>query len=175
MNAGMGIFNIDTLARRAGLTRRTVRYYIQRGLLEPPQGGGRGSYYTAEHLRRLERIRAWAEQGVPLLHMKALLESGIEPAVELAQTETSGPVGGPSGAPAPDKGLLPPAEGVAAERAESPAEVEVAAGQAASLYERVVLADGVELHVRRGALPPRGMSPERLERVRKLLMDQEER
>ncbi len=157
MNENMRIYNIDTLARRAGLTRRTVRYYVQRGLLEPPEGGGRGSYYTEEHLRRLERIRSWAEQGVPLLHMKALLESGIEPTGELAQREAAAPT-----------------RGVGAARADSQAQ-EVAAGQAASLYERVVLADGVELHVRRGALPPRGLSPERLERVRKLLMDQEER
>jgi len=148
-NEGMGVFNIDTLARRAGLTRRTVRYYVQRGLLEPPQGGGRGSYYTEEHLRRLERIRAWAEQGVPLLYMKALLEKGMEPAGE------------PAGEPAQTQADSP-AKGVAAEQAAVP-------------YERMVLADGVELHVRRGALPQWRLSPERLERVRKLLMDQEER
>jgi DNA-binding transcriptional MerR regulator len=145
MNESMGIYNIDSLARRAGLTRRTVRYYVQRGLLEPPQGGGRGSYYTEEHLRRLERIRSWAEQGVPLLHMKALLEKGMEPAGELPEMPTEAP-----------------AKRVTAERASVP-------------YERMVLADGVELHVRRGALPPWRLSPERLERVRKLLMDQEER
>ena len=154
MNESMGIYNIDSLARRAGLTRRTVRYYVQRGLLEPPQGGGRGSYYTEEHLRRLERIRSWAEQGVPLLHMKALLESGIEPTGELAQTEAGAP-----------------AQGVGAERAAS----SLPLPRSGIAYERMVLADGVELHVRRGALPPWGLSPERLERVRKLLMDQEER
>ncbi len=142
-----GVFNIDTLAQKAGLTRRTVRYYVQRGLLEPPQGGGRGSYYTEDHLRRLERIRAWSEQGVPLMHIKAMLDRGAEPpetAAELAAEE-------PAAAPASQ----PPS----------------AAAPAAVPYERWLLADGVELHVRPGALPRRALSPERLRRVREALRE----
>ncbi len=162
MNENTGIFNIDTLAQRTGLTRRTVRYYVQRGLLEPPQGGGRGSYYTEEHLRRLERIRAWAEQGVPLLHMKAMLDRGIGPAGEpAAEALADTPVLGATATPRV-KGATP----------EQVASAKPLAGSRVP-YERLVLADGVELHVRHGALPPQGLSPERLERVRQLLMDQE--
>jgi DNA-binding transcriptional MerR regulator len=68
------MYNIETLARLSGLTRRTIRYYVQRGLLKPPQGGGRGAYYTDEHLQRLEKIRKWSEQGVPLIHMRRMLD-----------------------------------------------------------------------------------------------------
>ena len=68
------MYNIETLAKLAGLTRRTIRYYVQRGLLKPPQGGGRGSYYTDEHLERLEKIKKWSEQGVPLIHVRDMLE-----------------------------------------------------------------------------------------------------
>ena len=68
------MYNIETLAKLAGLTRRTIRYYVQKGLLEPPEGGGRGSYYTDAHLEQLQKIQKWSEQGVPLIHMKARVE-----------------------------------------------------------------------------------------------------
>jgi len=68
------MYNIETLAKLTGLTRRTIRYYVQRELLDPPQGGGRGSYYTAGHLERLKKIQKWSEQGVPLIHMRDMLE-----------------------------------------------------------------------------------------------------
>ena len=68
------MYNIETLAKLSGLTRRTIRYYVQRGLLKPPQGGGRGSYYTDEHLEQLKKIKKWSEQGVPLIHMRDMLE-----------------------------------------------------------------------------------------------------
>lgn len=74
------MYNIETLAKMTGLTRRTIRYYIQRELLDPPKGGGRGSFYTDKHLKRLEKIKKWAAQGVPLIHMKAML-SGNTPQV----------------------------------------------------------------------------------------------
>lgn len=68
------MYNIETLAKLSGLTRRTIRYYVQRCLLKPPQGGGRGSYYTDEHVERLKKINKWSEQGVPLIHMRDMLE-----------------------------------------------------------------------------------------------------
>ena len=68
------MYNIETLAKLTVLTRRTIRYYVQRELLDPPEGGGRGSYYTAEHLERLKKIQELSEQGVPLIHMRDMLE-----------------------------------------------------------------------------------------------------
>jgi len=65
------IYNVDALAKKAGVTRRTIHYYLQRGLLPRPEGGGRGYYYTEAHLERLKQIQKWREQGVPLENMKA--------------------------------------------------------------------------------------------------------
>lgn len=45
--------SIQELADRAEVSRRAIRYYIQRGLLASPQGRGRGSRYTQEHLETL--------------------------------------------------------------------------------------------------------------------------
>lgn len=68
------MYNIETLAKMSGLTRRTIRYYIQRELLDPPRGSGRGAFYTDDHLERLHKIKVWAAQGVPIIHMKAMLQ-----------------------------------------------------------------------------------------------------
>ena len=71
------MYNIETLCEKTGMTRRNVHYYVQRGLLPGPEGGGRGAYYTEEHLAALEKIAVWSRQGVPLFQMRAWL-SGEE-------------------------------------------------------------------------------------------------
>lgn len=67
------MYNIESLADLAGLTKRTIRYYIELGLLTPPIGSCRGSYYTQSHLNRLEQIKRLSSQGVPLTQMKAIM------------------------------------------------------------------------------------------------------
>lgn len=51
-------YSIGELAALAGVSRRTVRFYVQRGLIPAPEGAGRGSYYTREHLDLIGRIRS---------------------------------------------------------------------------------------------------------------------
>ena len=63
-----------------GLSRRTIHYYVQRGLLPPPEGGGRGHFYTAEHVERIRRIRAWQDAGSSLERIKGSLAPGAEAA-----------------------------------------------------------------------------------------------
>ena len=53
---------IDEVASRTGLTKRTIRYYEEIGLLRPPsrtEGGYR--LFTAEDIGRLERIKRLRE------------------------------------------------------------------------------------------------------------------
>ncbi len=59
-------YAIGELAKLGGVSRRTVRYYVQRGLLEAPTGLGRGRHYTQQHLDTLIRIRKLQEAGRPL-------------------------------------------------------------------------------------------------------------
>lgn len=68
------MYNIELLSKLSGLTKRTVRYYIEKGLLDPPVGSCRGSYYTQSHLDRLEEIKKWSQQGIPLTQVKLLIE-----------------------------------------------------------------------------------------------------
>lgn len=67
-------YGIEDLAELGGVTRRTVRYYVQRGLLPTPLGTGRGPHYTPTHLERLIHIRTLQEAGVPLAEIAARLD-----------------------------------------------------------------------------------------------------
>jgi hypothetical protein len=59
-------FSIDELADLGGVSRRTVRYYVQEGLLPAPLGVGRGRHYDPSHLARLLEVKAWQEAGLSL-------------------------------------------------------------------------------------------------------------
>lgn len=72
------IYNIETLAKLTGLNRRTVRYYIQRGVLQKPYGKGRGHYYTDEHVARIKEIQRLRKQGVPLNKMLEIFSFDLE-------------------------------------------------------------------------------------------------
>lgn len=74
-------YRIDELAREAGITVDTIRYYAREGLLEPPVRSGRHKLYGPEHLDRLERIRHLQSQRFSLAAIRALLDAdrpGIE-------------------------------------------------------------------------------------------------
>jgi hypothetical protein len=66
-----GRFNIDELADIGGVSRRTVRYYVQEGLLPAPLGVGRGRHYDRSHLDRLLRVKAEQEAGLSLDDIRA--------------------------------------------------------------------------------------------------------
>jgi DNA-binding transcriptional MerR regulator len=62
-----GEWSIQDLARAAGTTSRTLRYYGQLGLLAPSRIGSNGyRYYDQESLVRLQRILLLRELGLGL-------------------------------------------------------------------------------------------------------------
>ncbi len=73
-------YGCEELAELGGVTRRTVRYYVQRGLLPAPTGTGRGNHYTQEHLDALLKIVELQRAGVALAEIPAHLASGRTPA-----------------------------------------------------------------------------------------------
>lgn len=54
------------MARRTGLTERTLRYYEERGLIDPPRQAGGHRVYDATTLARLYRVVLLRELGTPL-------------------------------------------------------------------------------------------------------------
>jgi DNA-binding transcriptional MerR regulator len=74
MSSEENLYGVEELAERAGVSRRTVRYYVQRGLLPAPLGLGRGKHYTQAHLEALVRIRELQEAAVPLEEIATRLQ-----------------------------------------------------------------------------------------------------
>jgi DNA-binding transcriptional MerR regulator len=131
------LYGIEELAELGGVSRRTVRYYVQRGLIPAPKGTGRGKHYTQGHLDTLIKVRQLQEQGVSLDEIVARLSSGGE---------------APSGA---EVGELPSELG-------------------GELWLRLVVAEGVELHVSQRWVEQRASQPGGMEglveELRRLLL-----
>lgn len=68
------VWRIDDLARLAGISVDTIRYYQREGLLPSGERAGRARRYGPEHLERLERIRALQSRRFSLAAIRALLE-----------------------------------------------------------------------------------------------------
>ena len=67
-------YQIHQLADKAGVSVRTIRFYINEGLLPPPQAQGRYSVYSEDYLERLELIRLLKDKFLPLKEIRARLE-----------------------------------------------------------------------------------------------------
>ena len=71
-------YSIGELAEKAGITRRTVRFYVQRGLIPQPLGRGRGEHYTDKHLTAVLRVKSLQEQGASLNDIRRYLDGDLE-------------------------------------------------------------------------------------------------
>ncbi|WP_437736294.1 helix-turn-helix domain-containing protein [Sorangium sp. So ce1335] len=138
-------YKLDELAGEAGVAPRTVRYYVQRGLLPAPEFRGKDTSYGREHLARLRAIKVLQQAHLPLEEIQARLAgAGVD---EIERIARGAPAAGADGAAA----ALCPGPGDAAA---TPA----AGAPRGERWERVEIADGVELHVRSDA-------PERSRRI----------
>lgn len=66
-------YKVSELAEKAGVTKRTIHYYISKGLLFPPKGSGVNSLYTDEHLERILLIKKLQESFMPLSKIRDYL------------------------------------------------------------------------------------------------------
>jgi Predicted transcriptional regulators len=72
---GDDTWRIDDLAREAGITVDTIRYYAREGLMPPPTTAGRHRLYGARHRDRLRRIRELQERRFSLAAIRAIVET----------------------------------------------------------------------------------------------------
>jgi DNA-binding transcriptional MerR regulator len=78
-NASDRTYTLDELCTLAELPKRTVRYYIQLGLVGRPIGETRAAHYTSHHLEQLLQTRKWSEAGVSLERIRELLDGAPPP------------------------------------------------------------------------------------------------
>jgi Ca-activated chloride channel family protein len=156
-------WKLSELAEEAGVSPRTVRYYVQRGLLPAPPFRGPDTVYGEEHLIRLKAIRVLQARFLPLdaiqVELRRLSPDELRRLAESDATPTP-----PTYTPPPptlthrvrvpvDPGMFPRPEVMAR-------------------YQRWELAPGLELHVSEGAdAKVRALA----ERVRALIEEFQER
>ena len=66
-------YTLSELSVLADVPPRTVRYYIQQGLVDRPEGAKRGAHYTTRHLEQLLEIRKWQRAGLSLDRIAELI------------------------------------------------------------------------------------------------------
>jgi len=66
-------FTIEEICSLVEMNKRTVRYYIQNGLVDRPEGVGKGAFYRYAHLEQLLTIRKWKAAGLSLDRIRDIL------------------------------------------------------------------------------------------------------
>ena len=80
---------IGELAEHAGVSVRTIRYYIEEGLLPSPRVQGKYTVYDDEYIARIQLIRFLKDSYLPLREIRSILEQLDGPEIRslLAQFE----------------------------------------------------------------------------------------
>ena len=135
MDASPTPLDLPDLADRAGVSIRTVRYYIQQGLLQEPEARGPGAHYTEEHLDRLLLIKRLQKEHLPLAEIRKAIQSG---AAEAAI---------PRSARDYVRSVLGKQHSVSEVMSSPP--MQLPEEPVRSQWERITLAPDIELHLRR--------------------------
>jgi Ca-activated chloride channel family protein len=139
-----GTLKLDDVAKAAGVSPRTVRYYIQRGLLPAPTFRGPDTAYGPEHVLRLRAIKQLQEAYWPLDAIAGLLAGKSERALrELAEGRD-----------------VPSPRSVEEEDAQAPAPAPLV--RQVARVRRITLSEGVVLEVDEAATPEARALAERI-------------
>ena len=149
--------DILELSDRTKVSPRTIRYYIQQGLLPAPEARGPGAHYGPEHVDKLKLIRRLQAEHLPLSEIRKRIEK-LQPE-EVKRVLQSKPDYRADSASEYVRRVL--SEGAASYASPVRSRMSVASAnlprdQSQSLpapqrsqWERFTLAPDVELHVRR--------------------------
>lgn len=187
-------YDLTALADRAGVSQRTVRYYIQQGLLPSPETRGPGAHYSARHLDRLRLIRWLQREHLPLAEIRRRLET-IGPADirKLLKREREKPgtdakdyirkvlAAGQRRIEGPPRGLVADPLPLTLRLQELPrleealraAEPPATKPPARSQWDRIALTPDVELHVRRPLSREQNRQVERLLDAARIILEEQ--
>jgi DNA-binding transcriptional MerR regulator len=170
------VYTLADLCDLAGVTPRTVRYYVAEGLLRSPGTTGPGTRYDEGHLARLRLVRRLQREHLPLAEIRRRLAAlGDDEAIALAGGQSEPPsdsaldyvrdvlarrgvaAARQSAVPSPGPAASPPSLPLVERRLlVDPSGPKLWSADAPrtppperSQWERIVLSPDVELHVRR--------------------------
>lgn len=72
-------FSLDNLCSLSDTAKRTVRYYIQIGLIDGPIGSTKAAHYLPKHLDQLLTVRKLSDAGVSLERIRDVLSGEAPP------------------------------------------------------------------------------------------------
>ena len=72
-------FSLDDLCKLTDFSTRTIRYYMQLGLVDRPIGETRAAHYTQKHLDQLILIKRLTDSGISLERVGEVLAGGESP------------------------------------------------------------------------------------------------
>ena len=155
-------YTLTELSALAGVTPRTVRYYLGQGLLPAVGIPGRGAKYDDTHLARLHVIKRLQAEHQPLAEIRRRLETLDDNTIAAIAAEPTPTPRSDSAldyirritSPAPSRALYmreaPPLFAAnEAPRSPEPQQSAPSARLERSQWERVDLAPDIELHIRR--------------------------
>jgi len=75
-------YRIGELSEKTGVTKRTVHYYVGKGLIPPPEGSGVNSAYNDGHLKRILLVKKLQDRYLPLERIREIMASLSDNEVE---------------------------------------------------------------------------------------------
>src|SRR5688572_4244702 len=161
-------FDLAHLCEAADVTARTVRYYIQQGLLPAPETRGPAAHYHEGHLARLRLIKRLQREHLPLREIRKRVakltddddESLLKSAPSKRDQSALGYIREVLAGSSPQ--LLRAARLMALPRLTLGARESPPPQPARSNWERMTLTPDIELHVRRPLTREQNRSVERL-------------
>ena len=143
------------LADKTGISERTIRYYIQFGLLAAPEGAGPSSRYRRSHLARLRLIRMLQDRHLPLNEIRKVIAQHSDREIE--RMVVAPRVQAKSSALDYIKSLIKPekkTQDLTLHATLTALESKNVEADARSHWERIRIAADIELHVRRPLSKP---------------------
>jgi len=66
-------YSLDELCLLTEFSKRTVRFYMQQGLVDRSEGQKKGAFYLEKHLLQLLEIKKWQKAGLSLDRIKEII------------------------------------------------------------------------------------------------------
>ncbi len=137
-------------AASAHPSERTMRFYVTRGLVEPPEGRGTAATYSYRHLLQVLAIKLRQMEGATLAAIGKELQETTGDVLERRVAAALGPgLPGPTRLPLTARDAEPRGRAGRAFRTTlEPAPAEPGGKRSAASWRRIEVARGVELHIR---------------------------